>query len=98
MKSSYELALERLNKSDPQAVAPLSAKQKEQMAEIDRRCRAKIAEKELFLKPKIERAQLDGDQEGAGSMEKQLRDETRLLREELEQEKEKIRQGASRSD
>ena len=36
MKSAYELAMERLAKSDPNADKPLTAAQKGRLAEIDR--------------------------------------------------------------
>lgn len=41
MKSAYELAMERLNKEDPNANKPLSDEQKTQLAEIDERYKAK---------------------------------------------------------
>ena len=37
MKSAYELAMERLAKSDPEANKPLDAAQKARLAEIDRK-------------------------------------------------------------
>jgi hypothetical protein len=94
MKSAYELAMERLNKQSPQS-APLSDSQKKQISEVDSLYRSKIAEKELFLKPKIEEAKFSGDQATTESLEKQFRDEVKALKEELENEKEKIRKSAS---
>ena len=47
MKSAYELAMERLERSAPSVT--LSDEQKAQLAEIDSSFKAKIAEKELFL-------------------------------------------------
>lgn len=85
--------MERLNKQNPQAPsAPLTAGQKEKIAELERRSRAKVAEKELFLKPKIQAARGQGDPAVVESLEKQLRDEIRFFREELERDKEKVRQ------
>ena len=43
MKSAYELAMERLAKSDPDASAPLSAEQKRALAEVDTLYQGKIA-------------------------------------------------------
>ena len=94
MKSAYELAMERLNKKNPSSLTPLTEAQKKQIAEIDRRYQAKIAEKELFLKPQIEKTRFEGDAQAIESLEKQLRDETHSLREEMEREKEKIRKGS----
>ena len=51
MKSAYELAMERLEKSAP--TLTLTDAQKAQMAEIDSTYKARIAEKELFLQGKI---------------------------------------------
>jgi len=42
MKSAYELAMERLSKSDPGAGRPVSAEQKTRLAEIDRVYKGKV--------------------------------------------------------
>ena len=55
MKSAYELAMERLEKQSPSA--KLTDKQRAEIAEIDKVFRAKIAEKELFLKDEITKAE-----------------------------------------
>lgn len=90
MKSAYELAMERLNKQSPQS-APLTDSQKKEIAEVDSLYRSKIAEKELFLKPKIEEAKFGGDQATVDALEKQLRDDVKVLKDDLEAAKEKIR-------
>jgi hypothetical protein len=46
-KSAWEIALEKLNAQDSGSVIPLTAKQKERIAEIRTRFRAKAAELEL---------------------------------------------------
>ena len=51
MKSSYELARERLSKSGP--LTKLPDAQKKELAEVDSRYAAKIAEREIFLKEEI---------------------------------------------
>jgi hypothetical protein len=53
MKSAYELAMERLAKSDPDAGRPLSAEKKDRLAEIDRVYQGKLAEREIFLKKQL---------------------------------------------
>ncbi len=88
MKSAYELAMERLEKSAPSVT--LTDTQKKQIAEIDSSFRAKIAEKELFLKDEIRKAMI-GNLEGAESLEKQLSTEIRRLQEDCEAKKEKLR-------
>ncbi len=46
MKSAYELAMERLNKAAP--AQKVSDDQKKQLAELDSKYAAKIAEREIF--------------------------------------------------
>jgi flavodoxin len=92
MKSSYELAMERLSKSAP--AAKLSAEQKKQLAELDSKYAAKIAEREIFLNDKRAAVAAQGDYEGVAQLEKQLVSERKTFKAELEEKKEKIRQGA----
>jgi hypothetical protein len=89
MKSAYELAMERLEKSSPSVA--LTEEQKKEIAEVDSVCRAKIAEQELFLKDQIRKAQAADKFEEAESLEKQLACEIRRLGEECESKKEKLR-------
>lgn len=89
MKSAYELAMERLEKSSPSVA--LTDEQKKEIAEVDSVYRAKIAEKELFLKDQIRKAQAAGKLDEVESLEKQLSLEIRLLQEECEAKKEKLR-------
>jgi hypothetical protein len=89
MKSAYELAMERLEKNSPSVT--LTNAQKKQIAEIDSSFRAKIAEKELFLKGEIRKAQMSGNLEESESLAKQLSIEVRRLQEDCEAKKEKLR-------
>ena len=89
MKSAYELAMERLEKSSPSVA--LTENQKKEIAEIDSMYRAKIAEKELFLKDQIRKAQTAGKFDEVESLEKQLASEIRRLHEECDAKKEKLR-------
>jgi len=89
MKSAYELAMERLAKNQP--LVALSDDQKKQLAEVDSTFKARIAEKEMFLKGEIQKAQLAGKFEEIESLEKQLRSEIRRLQEDCEAKKEKLR-------
>ena len=89
MKSAYELAMERLEKNAPSVA--LSQEQKAQIAEIDSSYRAKIAEKELFLKDQIRKAREAGNFGEAEGLEKQLAVEIRRLQEDCEEKKEKLR-------
>jgi hypothetical protein len=89
MKSAYELAMERLEKASPSL--SLTDAQKKEIAEVDSVYRAKIAEKELFLKDQIRKAKGAGKFEDAESLEKQLAPEIRRLQEQCEARKEKLR-------
>ena len=89
MKSAYELAMERLEKASPSI--SLTENQKKEIAEIDSTYRAKIAEKELFLKDQIRKAQNAGKFDEVESLEKQLVAEIRRLQEDSEAKKEKLR-------
>ena len=94
MKSAYELAMERLEKASPSI--SLSENQKKKIAEIDSTFRAKIAEKELFLRDQIRKAQGAGNFEEADSLEKQLASEIRRLQEDCEAKKDKLRASFAR--
>jgi hypothetical protein len=91
MKSAYELAMERLQKASPSS--SLSDVQKKELADIDSKYQAKIAEKELFLKDQIRKAQTEGKADDVDSLQKQLVSDVRRLREECEAKKEKLRTG-----
>jgi hypothetical protein len=89
MKSAYELAMERLQKTSPSL--SLTEEQKKTLAEIDSKYRAKIAEKELFLTDQIRKAQTQGKVDEIASLEKQLASDVRRLQEECDAAKEKLR-------
>jgi len=91
MKSSYELAMERLNKTAP--ATKLTAEQKKQLAELDSKYAAKIAEREIFLNENRAAASARGDLEAVAQLEKQLASERKTFKAELEEKKEKVRQG-----
>jgi len=89
MKSAYELAMERLQQTSPSL--SLTEEQKKELAEIDSKYRAKIAEKELFLRDQIRKAQTEGKADDIDSLEKQLASDVRRLQEDCEASKEKMR-------
>jgi hypothetical protein len=89
MKSAYELAMERLAKGQP--VITLTDEQKKQLAEIDSQFKARIAEKDLFLKGEIAKVQSSGKVDEVEALEKRLRLEIRRLQEDCEAKKEKLR-------
>jgi hypothetical protein len=92
MKSAYELAMERLSKSDPNAGGkPLNAEQKARLAEIDRVYKGKLAEREIFLKKQLDEALAAQKFEEVGKIQKQLVSERTRLEEDREEEKERVR-------
>ena len=94
MKSAYELAMERLEKSSPSI--SLSEQQNKEITEVESIYPAKIAEKELFLKDQIRKAQGPGNLDEVQSLERQLASEISRLQEECEAKKEKLRAGFAR--
>ena len=92
MKSAYELAMERLNKQSPSI--KLTADQKKQIAELDSRYAARIAEREIGLKSAIDKAYSEGNITLVEELEQQLASEKRKLLAELEEKKEAVRQSA----
>ena len=90
MKSAYELAMERLNKSSP--TVKLTAAQKKQLAELDSKYRAKTAEREIALHEEITKAAAAGDAEKFEQSKKQLAHERARIQAELEEKKEAVRQ------
>ncbi len=93
MKSAYELAMERLAKSDPTAGKPLTAEQKGRLAEIDRVYQGKIAEREIFLKKQLDEAYADQKPDEIKKIQQQLVSERARLEEERDEEKERVRKG-----
>jgi hypothetical protein len=91
MKSAYELAMERLNKQSPSV--KLTDEQKKELAELDSRCAAKIAEREIFLKGELAKAAGNGDFESCEQLQKQLVSERKTIQADFEEKKEKVRRG-----
>ena len=88
MKSAYELAMERLNKTAP--TVKLSDAQKKEIAELDSEYGAKIAAREIALKAEMAKAADDVEQENA--LRDQLMTDRRKLLAELEDKKARVRQ------
>src|SRR2546430_15569288 len=93
MKSAYELAMERLEKKAPSLA--LTDEQKQQIAEIDSTFKARIAERELFLKDQIGNPRETGNLDEADPLEKQLTIDLRRLQGDAPVQKEKLRASVS---
>lgn len=91
MKSAYELAMERLQKASP--TVAITEQQKAEIAEIDSLAKAKTAEKEVFLRDLITKAQAAGKFEEVAELEQQLSREMRRIQEDCEAKKERVRSG-----
>jgi len=91
MKSAYELAMERLAKSDPGGGGKLSADKKARLAEIDRVYKGKLAEREIFLKQQLETALAAQNADDFEKIKRQIIDEKARIEEDREAEKEKVR-------
>ena len=94
MKSAYELAMERLSKSSPPV--KLTETQKRELADLDSRYAAKIAEREIALKDEITAALAAGELEKEEQLRQQLVAERKRLQAELEDKKDAVRHKAGR--
>ena len=92
MKTAYELAMERLSKAAP--TVKLTEEQKRKIADLESRCAAKIAERELFLQAEIVKAVDKGDAEAMAQLEKQLVSDRKSIQSKLEEKKEAVRRAA----
>jgi len=92
MKTAYELAMERLNKSAP--VTKTSAAQKKKLAGLDSKYAAKIAEREIALNDEVVRAAAAGEFEKMEQFQQQLVNERKTIQAELEEKKDQIRGGS----
>jgi hypothetical protein len=92
MKTAYELAMERLSKSAPSV--KLTPEQKRKIAELESKCAAKIAERELFIQGEIVKAIDKGDGEAVEQLQKQLVSDRKSLQADLEEKKAKAREAA----
>jgi len=92
MKSAYELAMERLDKSSPKE-KPLTPEKKARLAEVDQLFKGKLAEREIFLKQQLNQAYAERKADDVDKIKQQLVSERARLEEEREAEKERVRRG-----
>jgi len=90
MKTAFELAMERLNKTS--TTIKLTQTQKAEIAELESKYKAKIAERELLVERERAKAIDRGEMEAFEQLEKQLISDRKSLSNELEEKKEKVRQ------
>ncbi|MDP7395939.1 MAG: hypothetical protein QGF67_06130 [Lentisphaeria bacterium] len=87
MKSAYELAMEKFGDD---ATPKLTDQQKAEIAEIDNRFKAKIAEAEVMSKQQIDQA--GDDAVKVEQVREALASETSRMREKAERQKNKVRE------
>lgn len=92
IKSSFDLAMQRLEQRDGKAVT-LTASQKNAIAEVDSKAKAKTAEIEIMFQEKRSAAQATGDPAQIEEIERQRRSELEKIRSQSEDEKDRIRRG-----
>ena len=92
MKSAYELAMERLEKAAP--TVKLSDAQRSEIGELDALCKAKIAEKEVFLADEMAKARAKGEFGEAETLQVQFQAEVRRLQAECDEKKERVRRAS----
>jgi hypothetical protein len=89
MKTAYELAMERLNRTTP--TVKLSDAQKAKIADLESTYSARIAEREIALQEEIEKANAAGDADKGDELRRRLSAERKELQAELEEKKEQVR-------
>lgn len=90
MKSAYELAMSRLESSEP--IRKITEEQKKRLAEIDAEYDAKIAERKIFLEGEIAKS-LD-DFSAVDSLRRQLSSEIASIEERREKRKDEVRKSS----
>jgi len=91
VKSAIEIALERAAAMNPEGARTLSDEQKTELAEVDVKYRAKWAEREIFLKRKIDELAQSGNWQEVEQVEEEMRREKLSLEQQKEQAKDRIR-------
>ena len=94
MKSAYELAMERLNKSSPSV--KLTAAQKAEIADLESKSKAKIAEREIAIQSEVAHAVDKGDAELMHKLEQQIVQERKKILAEFEEKKLRVRERPAR--
>jgi len=92
LKSALDLAMERLAQRDG-ALAKLTDVQKAALAEVDRKTRAKLAEREILGSDQLAKA--GDDPEKVEPIKAIQRAEIEKIKTRAEKEKERIRKGAA---
>ena len=90
MKSAYELAMERLQESDPDK-QQVTDEMRKALAAVDEKFDAKVAERKIFLTQTLATATANQDLQEVELIQKQISNEKARIEEERETAKDKIR-------
>lgn len=96
MKSAYELAMERLNAESPNENAPLTEEQKDELADLDNKYNAKVAECKIAHEKRVAEASATGNFEDLGKAQEELRIDLDRIESDREAAKDRIRSGQQR--
>lgn len=90
MKSAYEIAMEKLEKSEGKH-APLSDEQKKRIAEVNDELEARLAEIKITGEARMQEARSAGDMAGLEELQQERLNDMQKAREEAEAKKKEIR-------
>ena len=93
LKSAIDLAMERMAGKAGEGLVNLTAEQKEAIAEITRRTKAKIAEMEILYRKRIVEAREAKDEEKTTKLEEELSNEIARIRAREDADKQRARGG-----
>ena len=96
MKSAYELAMERLNAESPNENAPLTEEQKDELADLDNKYNAKVAERKIAHEKRIAEANATGDFQDLAKAQEELRIDLDHIESDRETAKDRVRTGQQR--
>lgn len=97
-RSAYEIAMERLRRQDAErgeTEAPLTDRQKEEIAEVRRFYKAKLAEHEILHQSELRKARATREEESIREVEENYRTDRRRLDDEMESKIRAIRHPGS---
>lgn len=90
LKSALEIAMEKLDAEPDQQIQPLSEEQKNEIAEIRRLYKSRLAEREIGMQTDI-RAALLRDPQKAAELQERRRQEKATLENEMEEKIAQVR-------
>lgn len=90
LKSAFDLAMERMAQRG-ESMARLTDEQKQALADLASRTKARIAEIEIMFGKKLEAAKATGEAEKIAKVEEEMRQDIRKAREKEEDERRRIR-------